>query len=210
MVALKDSSVRRGTATITSPTGDVTIRIRTRPLPVAIKEFLLKHTESMKQFLLDRRAQVEEDAEVATEIVAIGKKLSFTDFRKQLEDLLSAEGGEWRGIIDRFYRFAGLANDRICAFGPRRIGPNILIDSTDLDFRKMYLALLIKLIVAFLLMRLAHPMAFPHLQQEAELPPPYIRHHPLLSQLDSSKTIFLRASRFPPNKAHYVLNLSKA
>ena len=28
--------------------------------------------------------------------------------------------------------------NRICAFGPKRIGPNILIDSTDLDFRRMY------------------------------------------------------------------------
>ena len=29
-------------------------------------------------------------------------------------------------------------NPRICAFGPKRVGPNILIDSTNLDFKKMY------------------------------------------------------------------------
>ena len=32
-----------------------------------------------------------------------------------------------------------ISNRRICAFGPRRIGPNILIDSSDLDLRKMYI-----------------------------------------------------------------------
>jgi ribosome assembly protein 1 len=128
MVALKDSSVRRGTAVITSPNGDVTIRIRTRPLPKSVTEFLLKHAESMKHFLLDRRTRVEEDVDLASERITNEKRLSLFEFKKELEEILSAEGGEWKHIIDR-----------ICAFGPRRVGPNILIDSTDLDFRKMYI-----------------------------------------------------------------------
>jgi len=101
MAALKDSSVRRGTATVTSPSGDVTVRIRTRPLPSNVKEFLLRHAESMKQFLLDRRTRVEEVGDVATERVTMEKILSFHDFRKALEEILANEGGEWKGLIDR-------------------------------------------------------------------------------------------------------------
>jgi hypothetical protein len=102
MVALKDTSMRRGTATITSPNGDVTIRIRTRPLPNSVTEFLLKHSESMKHFLLDRRARVEEDVDLTTERVQLEKRLSLNEFKIKLEEILVAEGGEWKTIIDRF------------------------------------------------------------------------------------------------------------
>jgi ribosome assembly protein 1 len=136
MVAIKDSSVRRGTATITSPNGDVTIRIRTRPLPQIVTKFLIKHSESMKHFLLDRRMRIE-DVELATDRISMEKTLSLHDFKKELEDVLSTEGGEWKTIIDRYTICSLKPHTRICAFGPRRIGPNILVDSTDLDFRKM-------------------------------------------------------------------------
>lgn len=136
MIALKDTSVRRGTATITSPSGDVTIRIR--PLPDTVKEFLIKHAESMKQFLLDRKTRVEEEGDVATERVTLEKRLSFQDFRKEFQEILNAEGGDWSRIIDRHYIPPFQTNNRICAFGPRRLGPNILVDSTDLGFRRMY------------------------------------------------------------------------
>jgi ribosome assembly protein 1 len=102
MVALKDSSARRGTASITSPNGDVTIQIRTRPLPTSVTEFLLKHAESMKHFLLDRRARVEEDVDLTTERVQLEKRLSLNEFKIKLEEILVAEGGEWKTIIDRF------------------------------------------------------------------------------------------------------------
>ena len=140
MVALKDSSVRRGTATITSPNGDVSVRIRTRPLPSSVTEFLLKHAESMKHFLLDRHARVEEDVDLTTERVQLEKRLSLAEFKAKLEEILIAEGGEWKSIIDRLLLpDALLLTNRICAFGSKRIGPNILIDSTDLEFRRMYL-----------------------------------------------------------------------
>ena len=102
MVALKDSSVKRGTAVITSPIGDVTIRIRTCPLPKSVTEFLLKHAESMNHFLVDRRIRVEEEDDLATERVTVEKRLSSSEFKKELEEILSAEGGEWNNIVDRY------------------------------------------------------------------------------------------------------------
>lgn len=101
MVALKDSSLRRGTATITSLNGDVTIRMRTRPLPQAVTDFILKHAESMKHFLLDRRSRIEELDDVATEALSVEKRISFDEFKKELEALLVVEGGEWKSVIDR-------------------------------------------------------------------------------------------------------------
>jgi ribosome assembly protein 1 len=101
MAVLKDSSMRRGTATITSPTGDVTIRIRTRPLPTAITAFLLKHAESMQHFLLDRRSRIEEDVDLAAERITVAERLSIAEFRKAMEEILITEGGEWKSIIDR-------------------------------------------------------------------------------------------------------------
>lgn len=101
MAVLKDSSIRRGTATITSSNGDVTIRIRTRPLPKPVTEFLLKHAGCMKQFLLDRRARIEEDVELTAERLIVGKRLSLNEFKRELEALLLIEGGEWANIIDR-------------------------------------------------------------------------------------------------------------
>jgi hypothetical protein len=102
MVTSKDSSVRRGTAVITSPNGDVTIRIRTRPLPKSVTEFLLKHADSMNHFLLDRRTRIEEDVDLTTERVAVEKRLSSSEFKIQLEQILSAESGEWKNLVDRY------------------------------------------------------------------------------------------------------------
>lgn len=99
MVALKDTSVRRGTATITTPNGDVSVRLRTRPLPKAVTEYLLKYAWSMKHFLLDRRSRVEED--LAIERVTVEKTLTLAEFKKGLEEVLEAEGGEWKNIIDK-------------------------------------------------------------------------------------------------------------
>jgi ribosome assembly protein 1 len=101
MVALKDTSVRRGTANVTTPNGDVSVRIRTRPLPKAVTDYLLKHGESMKHFLLDRKSRVEED--LTTERITLEKTLTLSEFKKGLEEVLEAEGGEWRSIIDKYY-----------------------------------------------------------------------------------------------------------
>ena len=99
MIALKDTSVRRGTVTVTTPNGDVSVRLRTRPLPKAVTDYLLKHAESMKHFLLDRKSRVEED--LAAERITVEKTLSLSKFKKGLEEVLEAEGGEWKSIIDK-------------------------------------------------------------------------------------------------------------
>ena len=99
MVPLKDSGVSRGTVTITSHTGEVSIRIRTRPLPKAVTEFLSKYSESMK-FFVARTARIDED--LTTERVSLEKRLSFSEFKTKLEAILSNAGNEWRTVVDRY------------------------------------------------------------------------------------------------------------
>jgi hypothetical protein len=66
-----------------------------------VRDFLLKYAESMNHFLLDRKARVEED--VSTERISLEKRLTLDEFKKELETILSVEGGEWKTIIERYY-----------------------------------------------------------------------------------------------------------
>jgi hypothetical protein len=101
MVSLKDSSVKRGTAIVTWQNGNIDIRIRTRPLPKSVTEYLMKHAHSLKHFALDRRARIEDDEDLHSQSVYMEKQLSLNEFKKALEELFAAEGGEWKGIVDR-------------------------------------------------------------------------------------------------------------
>src|SRR5271156_3843036 len=101
MAPLKDPSLRRGSAIVSSATGEITVRIRTRPLPENVLEFLLKHPESMKQLLLDRRTRDEEDVDLSTETLSTETSLSLAEFKTQLEELFAAEGGDWKGMTEK-------------------------------------------------------------------------------------------------------------
>jgi len=103
MAPLKDPSLRRGTAIITSATGEITVRIRTRPLPESVLEFLLKHPESMKHLLLDRRTRDEEDVDLTHETLSTETTLSLSEFRTELDELFATEGGEWKGMTEKYY-----------------------------------------------------------------------------------------------------------
>jgi ribosome assembly protein 1 len=54
-----------------------------------------------------------------------------------------------RVLLTGNFKNRALSKFRICDFGPRRIGPNIIVDSTDLDIRKMYTILIRLLTLSF-------------------------------------------------------------
>ncbi|KAM0428303.1 hypothetical protein ACHAPT_007204 [Fusarium lateritium] len=124
----------RGAVVATTSSKQVTISLRVQPLPADVTDFLLKNSDAIKR-LHDRKAKVEEaeDEEIAAETdVAAGNTLSVEDFKKQLKEKLeSGKGREnWKDSIDK-----------IVAFGPRRTGPNFLIDATaDGIFSKAFAA----------------------------------------------------------------------
>jgi len=121
----------RGVVVSVTSSTQVSVTVRARPLPQNVTEFLLKNATSIKQAYSEQH-EVEENGnnkdeledqqavEVDEEVVK-SKALSIDELKKQLQEVL--EGGKgrevWKDVIDK-----------IVAFGPRRIGPNLLIDAT--------------------------------------------------------------------------------
>lgn len=137
----KDKDLPRGIVVGVTSSKQITVRLRVRPLPDAVTDFLNKNTASIKRLQADatsehegrRTAASPEDAphDPATSehdgledagIVETGVVLSLTDFRKQLQVAFEEEKADqdvWKVVVDK-----------ITAFGSRRVGPNILIDAT--------------------------------------------------------------------------------
>lgn len=139
MNAPKDPVRGRGVVESITTSKQVTLRLRVRPLPAPVTEFLIKHTGAVKRLYSERQALDEERVTLGddpqpdeatdaddiddTEAVGEGHALTMTEFREQLSAAFAEEETEkdvWKGVIDK-----------ICSFGPHRVGPNILIDSTD-------------------------------------------------------------------------------
>ncbi|KAJ9634961.1 Cytoplasmic GTPase/eEF2-like protein (ribosomal biogenesis) [Knufia peltigerae] len=128
----------RGTALAVTASKTVTVRLRVRPLPQTVTEFLIKHGPSLRRLYAEKQAQ-EDGVEVEKEeVVDLGNEmgnerstLSLQEFRKQLQDVfddLKEDREAWTKVISR-----------ICAFGPRRVGPNLLIDATGTNTCKRFL-----------------------------------------------------------------------
>lgn len=113
----------RGGVLATTSSGQVSIRLRAVPLPPAASEFLAKSGATIRRLysrLKGHEADGEEDVE-AGEILG-SDRLSLEEFMKQLQSHLESNKSKepWQGVVDR-----------ITAFGPRRTGPNILVDATE-------------------------------------------------------------------------------
>ncbi|KAI5286859.1 Cytoplasmic GTPase/eEF2-like protein (ribosomal biogenesis), partial [Ascosphaera acerosa] len=136
MAASKRPELPRGTAVMTSASGQLTLRVRVRPLPQAVTEFLTKHAATLKSLGHRQQHRRETDAggksaqEPAdkdqdmpgSESESGAAILSLADFRQQLGRIFAEvedDQDEWAGCVDK-----------IIEFGPRRHGPNVLIDAT--------------------------------------------------------------------------------
>lgn len=123
----------RGAVTATTPSKQVSIRVRVRPLPAQVTDFLLKNSASIKQLYAERRGNeaaadaataAEDAAQTSTSEPEKSALLNLPEFcaglRKAFDDVEGANKDVWAGIVDK-----------IAAFGPRRIGPNLLVDATS-------------------------------------------------------------------------------
>lgn len=133
----KDPNLPRGTVIGETASKQVSVRLRVRPLPSTVTEFLGKNSGAIKRLYAERRAEeegrtdsnlhpeitsAEEDGMQEAEQREMGHTLSLVDFKKQLQDAFAEAKGQkeiWTDVIEK-----------ITAFGPRRIGPNILVDTT--------------------------------------------------------------------------------
>lgn len=136
MAPPKNKDLPRGTVVGLTTSKQVTVRLRVRPLPDAVTEFLLKNTGTIRRLYSERKEQEEgkrgttADADdvgeqaAGDEIPAAGTgMLSLLDFREKLRSVFAETTGQEHIWAD--------AVEKIAAFGPRRIGPNLLIDATQ-------------------------------------------------------------------------------
>ncbi|KAJ4362364.1 Cytoplasmic GTPase/eEF2-like protein (ribosomal biogenesis) [Neocucurbitaria cava] len=131
----KDPNLPRGTVIGETASKHVSVRLRVRPLPPSVTEFLGKNAGAIKRLYSEKRAEEEgqhagihtphgadDDGIQEAEQREIGQSLDFAEFKKQLKEAFAEAKGQkdiWADVIEK-----------ITAFGPRRIGPNILVDAT--------------------------------------------------------------------------------
>jgi ribosome assembly protein 1 len=132
MAAPKNPELPRGTMLAVSSSKQLTVRIRVRPLPSVVTEFLAKHPGTLKRLYSEKRAKgggkQETEADDTNDEVDDEKThdkltLSPKDFKKQLKDIFKETKEDvWQGIVEK-----------ITDFGPRKAGPNILVDATTVN-----------------------------------------------------------------------------
>ncbi|ERT01226.1 hypothetical protein HMPREF1624_02468 [Sporothrix schenckii ATCC 58251] len=142
----------RGVVQSFTSSKQVSITVRVRPLPTEVTDFLIKNSGSIRNISSETKASNgtgDKTGERADDVVAenssnkngastsgdeaaagaetdevsgVSQVLSPEEFKEQLQTHFdSSKGGSaWKGVTDN-----------IVSFAPRRVGPNILVDSTE-------------------------------------------------------------------------------
>ncbi|KFY28185.1 hypothetical protein V493_03059 [Pseudogymnoascus sp. VKM F-4281 (FW-2241)] len=132
-----DKELGRGTVVAVTTSKQVTVKLRVRPLPKKVTDFLVRNAGAVRRLYADRKAEEQgrnqdaktddgsekDDLDVGA-VVVESTVLSLEDFKKQLLaafDSVKSERDVWAGVIEK-----------ITAFAPRRTGPNLLIDNAGI------------------------------------------------------------------------------
>lgn len=135
----------RGVVVGVTSSKQVTVTLQVRPLPRDVTDFLIRNAGGIKRLYSDRKASEEREkansgsegatengtahedsAEADDEPSHAHGALSSEELAKQLQAQFDSEKGRldaWKGVVDH-----------IVSFGPRRTGPNLLIDATKEQF----------------------------------------------------------------------------
>ncbi|EXJ78845.1 elongation factor 2 [Capronia coronata CBS 617.96] len=138
----KNKDLPRGTAIAVTASKTVSVRLRVRPLPQNVTEFLIKNGATIRRLYAEKQAQEEgnksseeaakdDAADLQIESGNERSSMSLQEFRKQLQaafDEAEEDREVWQKMVSK-----------ICAFGPRRVGPNLFIDATGTDMCKRFL-----------------------------------------------------------------------
>ncbi|KAF2863222.1 P-loop containing nucleoside triphosphate hydrolase protein [Piedraia hortae CBS 480.64] len=121
----KDPSLGRGRVETVTSSKQMKLRLRVVPLPEPVTEFLVKHSGTVKRLYSEQKRHEEAHEEEVRNIeegvaAKAGSDLSLSEFKQGISKAFSEAPGEgWKD-----------AAERITAFGPRHVGPNVLIDRT--------------------------------------------------------------------------------
>ncbi|OCT45349.1 Ribosome assembly protein 1 [Cladophialophora carrionii] len=143
----KNKDLPRGTALAVTASKMVSVRLRVRPLPQNVTEFLIKNGPSIRRLYAEKQAQEENESGTLNdangvetdEAADLGNdtggdhrsNLSLLQFRQQLQEVfdeVTEDKEVWAKVVSR-----------ICDFGPRRVGPNLFIDATGQHTCKRFL-----------------------------------------------------------------------
>ncbi|KAF9023639.1 Cytoplasmic GTPase/eEF2-like protein (ribosomal biogenesis) [Haplosporangium bisporale] len=113
----KSETGARGTINATTQNRHVRIVIRTVPIPEELKKYLVEHAEQIQAYV---ESTLGKDMTAYEEQEKIKTKVT-----QDLATLFAKAGEEWKG-----------KDKDILAFGPRRIGPNLLINNLGVDFQR--------------------------------------------------------------------------
>ena len=135
MAPPKDKVLSRGTVVGVTTSKQITVRLRVRPLPASVTEFLEKNVGAIRRLYAERKAEDEarragaEKIDEGAEVDGTGDSadisndlLSLSEFKRELASAFAENEDQhevWANGVER-----------ISAFGPRRTGPNLLIDAT--------------------------------------------------------------------------------
>ncbi|CCG81111.1 putative Ribosome biogenesis protein Ria1 [Taphrina deformans PYCC 5710] len=125
MKSLANKDSKRGTATTSIANEQVSCTLRVCPLPPEVTNYLISNVATIKEIQLSRARLLASDhaSELEDEELGADQDIkTLQEFREDLQNLFSAaeDGLDWTEVVDR-----------ICAFGARRIGPNLLVDGTS-------------------------------------------------------------------------------
>ncbi|WFD32307.1 Cytoplasmic GTPase/eEF2-like protein (ribosomal biogenesis) [Malassezia sp. CBS 17886] len=141
MAPPKTDGAARGVVRGSVPNGQLSFTVRAVPLPAGVAAFLAANTDTIRRLQqrlqgrggdVDERGEEEDVASAAAHAEhetshngalpapasAEARRVPPAQFWPQLTRLLAREGGAWGGMAPQ-----------ICAFGPRGVGANILVDA---------------------------------------------------------------------------------
>jgi ribosome assembly protein 1 len=135
MASPKTKDAPRGTIHGSSTNSLVNYTIRAVPLPLPITSFLQANTATMRRIQPDRRnkhAEKENDVDETDQVASKqltsemggeesgSREVKPEEFWEALKAVCEGCGREWKGM-----------EERIWAFGPKRVGANLLLDRPE-------------------------------------------------------------------------------
>lgn len=135
MAPPKNKSLPRGTVIGVTTSKQVTVRLRVIPIPAATTVFLEKNERAIRTLYSKKKSEEKSkiepreitdadlDADDTPHSLTLASDMPSTlDFKERLQSILAKDNGQFEKCAD--------VVDKIVAFGPRRVGPNLFIDVT--------------------------------------------------------------------------------
>lgn len=86
-----------------------TLKIQATPLPSIVVDFLLKNSHLLKTLVFAKSSKLDSD-----------ERVKILELKDSFDELLDSAKGDWKGVVDN-----------IMAFGPRGVGPNVLVNKVN-------------------------------------------------------------------------------